>query len=350
MEQKLSYKWIDMGKLLAMLCVITIHMYGKLYLKTEYIYATTAGVSLFVILSGFSTFLSYEKYTGNLWVKAMKKIAAIYIPYVVATFIYYIFDTDFFYLEEFFKRVLHCTAYGLFYYVSVYIQLTIISPILYRFIADEKRRKNFLGVLVGFVTVCFIAHFTTLYTNVLDIYAGGGMLFGGTFLVVYYIGFCMAAFLPNINNRIIILSGFGVGTVGTILWGIFLMVKPLYLDAFLPFGAGFNPPSISFLIHTILMMTMLFFMEGTIQIIAWKPLEIVYDRVSRLGKHTLFVFMYHMFITDHIIGWFVSQGIVINFMWLKIPVYYIVLYGGSILIEKIYGRVMGYIQRVNIVK
>lgn len=43
------------------------------------------------------------------------------------------------------------------------------------------------------------------------------------------------------------------------------------------------------------------------------------------------------------VGW----GIVINLMWLKIPVYYIALYGGSILIEKVYGRVMGYIQNVS---
>ena len=343
---KTEYKWINMTKLAAILGVVAIHMYGTLYLKAEYIYALTVSVSLFVIVTGFSTFLSYERNNEKIWKKVFVKVRNIFVPYLVATFIYYAFSTDIFRVQEYLHHVVHCTAFGLFYYVSVYIQLTIISPIIYKYISEaKKKRLTWLRVLLGFAVVALVSYYTNQYTDVLEIYAGGGKLFGGTFLVIYYVGMCIGSFLPDIKiKNFINVIGMAICSVGFIAFGWFLINYPLVLDRYLPFGNGFNPPSISYLIYSIIIFFFFFFFEKVLDLIPVEFLKKTYSTISKLGKHTLFVFMYHMFICEHILKKLNEFGIEIKILWIKKIVYFIAMFAISLLIEKIYMKIKEYIK------
>ena len=64
---------------------------------------------------------------------------------------------------------------GPFYYVLLYIQLILVSPILFRvFEYTSDLKKGLLIEIVGFAVVLWISSWTTNYSNILGVYGGGG--------------------------------------------------------------------------------------------------------------------------------------------------------------------------------
>lgn len=43
------------------------------------------------------------------------------------------------------------------------------------------------------MVICIVAFLTTNYTNILDIYGGGGKLLGGTYLIAFWVGMLYSA-------------------------------------------------------------------------------------------------------------------------------------------------------------
>ena len=89
-------------------------------------------------------------------------------------------------------------ASGPLYYVCLYIQLMIANQILLCVLhkIDEcvkVKGKYVCGMfeMILLFVVILISYFTTNYTNVMEV-LGGGILFGGTFLVFFYTGMLFA--------------------------------------------------------------------------------------------------------------------------------------------------------------
>lgn len=123
---------------------------------------------------------------------------------------------------------------GPFYYVLLYIQLVLICPFLYKLFeyADTKKTAwnwEFFFMLL----VLVVSGLTTNYTNILSVYGGGGKLFGGTYLFLFYIGMWFGKYYHKIQmKRLPAIILFEVGVVLTIFWWSFIAANGCKIDIY----------------------------------------------------------------------------------------------------------------------
>ena len=135
-------KWINIAKVVAILAVLTDHTYMVLYDNDLILLGSFFSVSLFMLLSGYTFVIAAEKKRNfTLWQLTKKNLTKIMIPYVGATFIYFIIDTHSFVFDEFLNRLFHFNMSIPFYYVLLYFQVMLVAPFLYGVAVLGKRRK-----------------------------------------------------------------------------------------------------------------------------------------------------------------------------------------------------------------
>lgn len=160
--------WLDMVKVIAILAVIVDHTCGILYNNSNIQYLSFYSVSLFIIAMGYSLFRSYSN-KGISIKYILKKIIAILIPYIIASAIYLLVQSNFT-IANYIDALIHFNAGLHLYYVFLYIQLLIISPVIF-WMATSKRTNIFINIIV----LLIFCQFSTNYTNILGIYGGGGV-------------------------------------------------------------------------------------------------------------------------------------------------------------------------------
>lgn len=246
--------WADFAKFLAILAVMIDHTNGVLYSNPKIAYFSYFSVSVFILISGITTYMSFEKRNVNTWGGIKKRSIGILGPYLVATFIYCIFYYRYFDLQVYLNHVIHFNVSGPLYYVLLYLQLIWIAPLLcnlIRYSGDKSYRVAlFIVEILGVIAVCFL---TTNYTNILSVYGGGGKLFGGNYLLLFFIGMLLGRLVPKITFSVKNLIALGIVAFGlSVTWWNFIATNQLQMDSKIPFGNGFNPPSISLIIYAIL--------------------------------------------------------------------------------------------------
>ena len=118
----------------------------------------------------------------------------------------------------------------------------------------------------------------------------------------------------------------------TIAWWHFISKDKCHIDSMFILGGGFNPPSISFGIYAILMMFTVFFLDKTLGFST--RLSGIFEIVSKLGKHTLYIFLYHRLFLDWILWHLqIATGLFITNIWVMRVVYYSSMFWGPIIIE-----------------
>ena len=206
-------EWVDVAKCLAILAVLVDHTYNTLYTNVVVRTATSYSIGLFILMMGITSYWSYQRYQGSVAVKVRRSCWKLICPYIVASMFYgTLFDRTF-HLAENVRRIVFFYAVGPFYYVCLYLQLLLVVPVLYLFLqkADQQKHIHLLEVL-GFVVVVVIAGCTTNYSNILDLYGGGGKLFGGTYLCLLYLGMWFGKYCRSFQvSRIISLVCFLLG-------------------------------------------------------------------------------------------------------------------------------------------
>ena len=335
-EEKRIY-WIDFAKLLAIIAVLIDHTNGILYEDSNIAWGSYFSVSLFVILMGITTNWSLNKYKSNIPKMVGKKCWGIIRPYLVATFVYYIFMFKSFDLEKYINYVIHFNISGPFYYILLYVQLLLISPIIYSLLNASEggmgKKILFWGGVIA------IASLSTNYTNILSVY-GSGKLFGGTYLMLFCIGMCFAKYIGRIwMDKVPAVMCFMVGLILTITWCRLVQINRGQIDAFFPFGRGINPPSVSFCIYAILIAFTLFCFEVLLTAYNFSRIKRVFGGIAFWGKYTLHIFLWHCFFLEIVFPFAKNQtGILIGNMWLKRIVYMLVMILGSILIGSIFDK------------
>lgn len=321
--------WIDIAKFVAILAVLVDHTYGALYTRHSIAMLSYFSVSLFIFLMGITTFISYRNSKTDLWKKTFKKICSISVSYMLATFIYQIMAFHKFDFNVFVSYLISFNISGPFYYILLYIQLALVSPFLYIFIETNVHKNKISYLFLGWTIVVVLSYFTTKYTNILDVYGGGGRLFGGTYLIVLYFGMIAGAFrefLPKKRNLLLAFLFF----VLVFLWWRFECWNDFAIDRKIRFGGGFNPPSITSI-------TMALLVSGFVYnfVTFFKEKKIIgklCDMCAFLGTHTLYIFLYHRFFLDYILC---RYNLFCGNIWLKRFGYFFVMIFGSILIELI---------------
>ena len=335
--------WIDFGKLLAIFAVMTDHTYLVLYHNPSVQVASFFSVSLFILISGYNVYGSYSKKPYGIK-ETLRKCLKILIPYCVAVFVFEIADDYSFSLDNYLTKLIHFNAAAPHYYVLLYVQLMILAPILCWLAI--KYRKAIQTILI-FAILIIISIYTTNYTDLLSVRGGGGTLFGGTYLVLFYLGMIVSRerdFFERIGR-------FSYGIIPLIMvlivfWVIFISNDQLKLDSKLMFGRGYNPPSVSFSVYAILV-----FMLLIMSSICAKPLFLtrVFGSISKIGKHTLYIFLYHMlFISynDRVMRKLHIIDFLNNNMWMKRIWLFSMMIWGSILIEKLFCYLGSELKRV----
>ena len=270
--------------------VVLQHVQGYIYSSDYISYSVWWVVALFIMIGGYNSYTSYQN-RGCFQLK--KKISGIFIPYFFATMIYTIYNYHYFDALTFLQSLLHFNASGPMYYVAVYIQLLIISPVLIGVI-DRCEKRKWLCIPFWMITFC-IAASTTLYSNLFDIAIGGGNLFAGPWILFWVLGMCIKNVQKNIEIKPEMQKWVIVGmTLIIILWQYVFVNKGVNLEL----GSMFHGTQVGMTWANAFETVLIFFWfryaveifkrnAGNIGKQIIKPLDFT-------GRYTLYIFLYHM--------------------------------------------------------
>ena len=187
MEKKSQINWLNCSKFMAILAVMTDHCNGLLYTNSNVAYASYYSVSLFILISGMTSYISDSRHDENWGHSYIRSVRKLLVSYSIATAVYYVWQTRTFDLLQYLIYLVHFNICGPHYFVLLYIQLMLTNRFL--FILLKKCKNDWKGYSIEFLVmalICILACWTTNYTNILDVYGGGGKLFGGTYLILFW--------------------------------------------------------------------------------------------------------------------------------------------------------------------
>lgn len=334
---KKQIQWINVAKFMAIFAVLVDHTNGVLYTNPYIAYGSYFSVTLFIFLSGITLYRSNER-NKNARISSLiwKRTKRIFLPYALTVFVYMIvMNTGKFVFTDYITYLLHFNISGPHYFVLLYIQLLFIAPLL-SYLLDwaNKKRKRGIFFFVFLIAIILLSIWTTNCTDILGIYGGGGKLFGGSYLIVFYLGMLCSMKMPNINawKQWKIGGVFAILLSATVVWYLFICRNQFKLDHYFPLGTGFNPPSISLIIYAFLMagtcMTAVSFFEH----LNIKIVDNIIKSLGYFGVHTLFIFLYHKLFLDYFLFPYCNNLHPI----IKVPLFYFTMIAGPIGIEKIY--------------
>jgi hypothetical protein len=227
----------------------------------------------------------------------LKRLKPILIPYAIATAMYQLVESRHLDFDTYISQLTRFSANRSFYFVAFYIQLVIISPLLFEwlcFINKSRFKYQFHGATIIILTV--LASVLINYTSVMGLHGGGGIVFGGTYLILYWLGMVFASRRKNVMQMTNKKTGWLVIIMAAVLIVYYLLYSNYYLvlDAKLSnlFKEGFNPPGISFSIYAILVGLFIYFA------VAWfehmgGAINTIIRFIVKLGNCSLYIFLYH---------------------------------------------------------
>ena len=135
--------WVDCAKFIAVIAVAVDHCSGVLYTSRLISYASYFSVSLFVLLSGISTWISYENGKDITFRTQFQKGIKLFGLYAIATFIVLCVVKRAFDLKTYLGYLLSFNIQGPYYYLVFFVQLLMIAPVFVSWckFANSKRFK-----------------------------------------------------------------------------------------------------------------------------------------------------------------------------------------------------------------
>lgn len=316
-------KWIDCAKAVAIIAVVLDHCNGLLYTNALIAQSSYFSVSLFVLLSGMSANLSSSN-RKKTYAYQLKKVGLLYAQYALATFILLIFYTHMFDLKTYILHLLNFSIQGPYYFLVFFFQLMLISPILLSWHKICNSQKwNGIWHIATILFLCFCSSLFIRFTYILPVHGGGKYLFGGTYIILYYLGilFADARIFKTLyppRHRILILI---ISSILYVTWLLMGANGSLPFDQWLMpyYGNGFNPPSVRFIVFSIITLFVLYSLFSLLEENTWEIIQQVVDLFSFIGKHTLYVFMYHLFVKDMILKYF--SAVLVNKWAMRICIF-----------------------------
>lgn len=136
--------WIDCLKLFACAAVFVDHTSGFLYRSDYIMYASYFSVPVFIFLSGITGFKSYNKHMSETYRDDInRRLVRILIPYAIAAACYILYTYRFFDLKNYLLSLIRFNASAPFYFLVIYIQLTLIGRGLCKLINLTGEKTHF---------------------------------------------------------------------------------------------------------------------------------------------------------------------------------------------------------------
>ena len=294
--------WIDCAKTMAMLAVLVDHSYGVFYTNSWIATSSYFSVVVFVILSGMTqNMVMNNRKTisgGGQWTRILKLIR----DYAIAVFILQCFYSGKFDLKTYISYLLNFNIQGPYYFLVFFIQLVAISPLLIQWNRYcGVRRRTVLYHLVTFVTLGIIAAIAINYTYILPVHGGGQYLFGGTFLLLYYLGIALEGNkLFQIESKKILCVLSVILILVWCTWIVLMHNGVLLFDKWMEryWGAGFNPPSVQSIVYGIISLFLFYAMFSFLQKSDNRIVNHLLKGIAWFGRYTLYIFMYHLVVRD----------------------------------------------------
>lgn len=344
-EYKHQIAWLNGAKFVAILAVMIDHTNGVLYTNQDIAYVSYFSVSLFIILSGMTSYLSNLHHAKNGLGGIIRSCRNIVIAYCIAVVIYMIVITHRFDFTAYLFHLINFNISGPHYFVLLYIQLMIVNGFLFNLLQKCPRSiKGYLCELLIMIGIIVLSVWTTNHTNILNVYGGGGKFLGGTYLILYYFG--MLVMRHGWLEETMIIKSIIAFVVPGILWFIvwrYACVNGLKLDTYVPFGGGYNPPSITFMAFALCMLFMTFGVFTLLEQIEYVKNITLF--ASGIGRHSLYIFLYHRLILDYFLCKYMLNLLNQN-RWLARVVFFALMIMGSILIEISIGCVQRFVKWV----
>ena len=336
--------WIDVCKFFAIMGVLINHVNGILYTNQFFAWLSFYSVSLFILVSGYNTFLSYNRKPYGIY-KVVKKCNGMIIPYAVAVLVFDIVSDGYFSLQDYLYMLVHFDASEPHYYVLLYLQLVILGPFIANIISSNGRITSWLKYILVLTVSIIISIFTTNHTDLLGVYGGGGRLAGGSYLILFVVGMIIAKESKNffaIGRKSLFLII--VLVIAVLCWVHFIFLNKLLIDSKLPLGAGFNPPSISLGLYATLLFLLFYFIDIFAESFGvCKYLNLLVRPLTFIGGHTLYIFLYHRLFLDYINVMICSRNTMFSEMynnpWIRRIWILIIMIFGPILIEVVAKRI-----------
>jgi fucose 4-O-acetylase-like acetyltransferase len=324
--------WIDMAKTMAIIAVIVDHMSNRLYVNDAMQRVSSYSVGMFVICMGATSYWSLNGgKTSKEYVK--KRATSILGPYIMATVLCSTYYNRGFCFEKIINELIHFNASLPYYYVCLYLQLILITPVIIYYVARYCKGIGGIGYSVaGMLGLSVASYFLNTRTNILEVYGGGGKLFGGSYIVLLFVGVLLAHVSDTLSRA-------------TIVWKVVLEIVSILVTIFIAcllyrrndlllndtlLGASTNPPGITIIVYSTAFSLLLFGLDVLISDRIPRRIEMVFTVV---GRRTLSIFLYHMLLfvvlSEQIVYRF---GLEIRNSRLRIVIYFGILILGSIIL------------------
>lgn len=290
--------WIDILKGIAIFAVVLDHAF---YLFPEYRNTviwqhTYFSIPWFVFLSGaantFSAVKKRWRFPGTYITFWRKRVGGIVIPYILASAVAFIFlnyphiDTG-----KLIREILYFSTQPPFYFINLILQLYFLYPLIYS-LTDQANKIWQRGMLVIFIFILSFKIF--LVSGPPWPFSPTGAIFGGRLLFVFFLGMIIVKWkfweskLMKIGAIItfiayelflIISNGNFLETINfhSVAWSVSLLWVAYWLVGFLARHLGFPRSR-----HP------LFF--------CYRKTYKIIDLLAYLGRHSLFIYLFHFLI------------------------------------------------------
>lgn len=270
-----------------MIAVILNHSEGLIYpANSSIIMHSIYSVSLFIFVAGITSAISISSKSKIDARYILKRLNSIIIPYFFATLVYHIINNNYrFDLTLFRQQIFEFSASGAFYFVAFFIQLVIISTVLYSLfkINGSILKQIFILLVIYFIASKYLNNFTSIGSIPL----GGGKLLGGSYLFSFSLG--MFFYM----RRTLIAGKVAIGCLILSAISIFVIEYKSLLHL-----AWSNPPNKFALVYAFTIFGIIYSCYAVYSDYFSKYkmnyLKKLLNIVNYIGKNSLYIFLYHL--------------------------------------------------------
>lgn len=202
-------KRIQICRAVAIIAVVIIHNLPMSFYSATIRLFVNFCVALFIFLSGF---LTVNKISVK---KIQKRLFRVIIPYVFWSIIYTLINNNF---SAFIFNLVTGQCCSIYYYILVYIQLTILIPVFIR-IMNTRRWK----IILWISPIAILIEYILIKNNIAIVYPWNANNFF-VWVSFFYLGLCIRNNKININkikNKYLVIFGctaFGLNLSEMIFW------------------------------------------------------------------------------------------------------------------------------------
>lgn len=210
------------------------------------------------------------------------------------------------YIEDYWDSLLSFSASLPFYYVLVFLQLVLVSNILYMLVEKIKVEGFFVKTLSSFAVFIISLLFVWFTRTVDGIYGSGEHLLGGVLFFIWYLGMVFAATQKNKLTKkqhinIVVWCG-----LLFFVWEWFTVKNVTFIECmidkiFTGFDRGYP---LYYFIPAFILFVVTRSASALIGDFRNKIITVFEKFATYIGKHTIFIYIFHRWIRD----WFYFEN------------------------------------------